>query len=92
MHPSMSRLKKLLKIKKEIPKIERTFRVSSLSKELETGATDESENKNGLDLLNQVLAIDMASLTSSNEGRITPISSEALNYQVKMLKLPRTKE
>lgn len=56
----------------------RTFKALTSSKELEARAEDEGDIKKGFDFFNQDLAIITVSLTSLREGRITNMSSEAL--------------
>ena len=59
----------------------RTFSASTFSKEQEGCAAGKEDPKNGLEFFNQDLAIEIASLTSSREGRITCMSFEVLKYE-----------
>lgn len=64
--------------KEESINIKRTFKLSSLSKEQEAGATENAEAKNSSEFFNHDLAVDTAFWTSSSEGRTTNMSCEAL--------------
>ena len=59
----------------------RTLSASTFSIGRKPSVAGKEDPKNGLEFFNHDLAMEIASLTSSREGRITCMSSEVLKYQ-----------